>query len=63
MCFFAFIIRTDETNKILEYIGETTIRPPPLTKPYIAHEIHKQGKSIDYIPPVESYFIDPIYPD
>ena len=63
MRFIAFIIRTDETNKILEYIGQTTIRPPPLTKPDIAHEIHGEGKSIDYIPPVDSYVIDPIYPD
>ena len=63
MRFIAFVIRTDETNKILEHIGETTIRPPPLTRPDIVHGIHGESVSIDYIPPVDAYVIDPIYPD
>ncbi len=35
----------------------------PIDNKNWAVEIHGEGKSIDYIPSVDSYVIDPIYPD
>jgi len=63
MRFIAFIINAQETKKILEHIGESTIRPPPLKKPDAALQAPDGFDYVDYIPPVESYGIDTIYPD
>ena len=62
MRFIAFIVNTESTRKILEHIGESTIRPPPLKKPTAALQAPDEFDYVDYIPPVESY-VDPIYPD
>ncbi len=62
MRFIAFIVNTQETEKILEHIGEATIRPPPLKKPDLALQAHDEFDYVDYIPPVESC-VDTIYQD
>ncbi len=61
--FFITVSNAESTQKILEHIDESTIRPPPLRKPTIALKPNKNSEFIDYIPPVDSYVIDTIYPD
>jgi len=63
MRFIAFITDSQQTRKILEHIGESTIRPLPLTKPNVSAAAEVALEQIDYLPSVDSYVIDPIYPD
>ena len=42
--------------------GEQTIRPPPLTA-QISPPALSQAEAVDYIPDVDLYVQDPIYPD
>jgi hypothetical protein len=62
MRLIAFITDFRQTSRILEHIGEQTIRPPPL-----AAKTSPPGRSrteaVDYIPDVDLYVQDPIYPD
>jgi len=67
MRIIAFITDFRQISRILEHIGEQTIRPPPLTantslpgfsRVEAAHYIPD-----DYIPDVEAYIQDPMDPD
>jgi len=62
MRIIAFVTDFRQVSRILEHIGEQTIRPPPL-----ALKISPPGLSrlqaVDYIPDVDLYVQDPIYPD
>jgi len=51
-----------QTSRILEHIGEQTIRPPPLTTKTSPAGL-SQAEAVDYIPDVDLYVQDPIYPD
>ncbi len=46
----------------VEHIGERTIRPPPL-EPKISPPDLSRAEVVDYIPDVDAYVQDPIYPD
>ena len=51
-----------QTNRILEHIGEQTIWPPPL-EPKISPRDLSRAEAVEYIPDVDAYVQDPIYPD
>ena len=58
----AFISDFRITGRILEHIGEQTIRPPPLM-PKNSPPALCQAEAVDYVPDVDLYIQDPIYPD
>jgi len=62
MRIITFVTDFHQVNRILEHIGERTIRPPPLapsiSPPHLSH-----AEAVDYIPDVDAYVQDPIYPD
>jgi len=62
MRLIAFITDFRQTSRILEHIGEQTIRPPPLTTKTPPPGL-SQAEAVDYIPDVDLYVQDPIYPD
>ncbi len=62
MHIIAFVTDFRQVNKILEHIGERTIRPPPLT-PNISLPDLSHTEVVDYIPDVDAYVQDPIVPD
>lgn len=62
MRLIAFVTDFHQVRKILEHIGEPTIRPPPLA-PNIPPPDLSRAEAVDYIPDVEVYVQDPIYPD
>jgi putative PIN family toxin of toxin-antitoxin system len=62
MRLIAFITDFRQTSRILEHIGEQTIRPPPLTAKTSPPGLSRP-EFVDYIPDVNVYVQDPIYPD
>jgi len=62
MRLIAFITDFRQTSRILEHIGEQTIRPPPLTAKTSPAGL-SWPEAVDYIPDVDAYVQDPIYPD
>jgi len=62
MRLIAFITDFRQTSRILEHIGEQTIRPPPLTAKTSPPGLSR-AEAVDYIPDVDAYVQDPIYPD
>ena len=62
MRLIAFITDFRQTSRILEHIGEQTIRPPPLTTKTSPPALSQAG-AVEYIPDVDAYVQDPIYPD
>ena len=62
MRLIAFITDFRQTSRILEHIGEQTIRPPPLTTKTSPAGLSRP-EAVDYIPDVDAYVQDPIYPD
>ncbi len=62
MRIIAFITDFRQTNRILEHMGEQTIRPPPLV-PNLSPPDLSRVEAVDYVPDVDAYVQDPIYPD
>ena len=62
MRIIAFITDLWQTRRILEPIGEQTIRPPPL-RPKTSPPGLSRAEVVDYIPDVDAYVQNPIYPD
>jgi hypothetical protein len=62
MRIIAFITDFRQTSRILEHMGEQTIRPPPLTAKTSPPGLSRV-EAVDYIPDVDAYVQDPIYPD
>ena len=62
MRIIAFVTDFRQVNKILEHTGEQTIRPPPLTAKTSPPGVSR-AEAVDYIPDVDAYVQDPIYPD
>ena len=62
MRIIAFVTDFHQVRKILEHIGEQTIRPPPLTAKTSPPGLSRT-EAFDYIPDVDLYVQDPIYPD
>ena len=62
MRLIAFITDFRQVSRILEHIGEQTIRPPPLTAKTSPPGLSRP-QAVDYIPDVDAYVQDPIYPD
>ena len=62
MRIIAFVADFHQVHRILEHIGERTIRPPPLTgnisPPDLSH-----AEAVEYILDVDAYAQDPICPD
>jgi hypothetical protein len=62
MRIIAFVTDFHQVQRILEHIGERTIRPPPLTANTSPPGLSRT-EAVDYIPDVDAYVQDPIYPD
>jgi hypothetical protein len=62
MRIIAFVTDFRQVSRILEHIGEQTIRPPPLTAKTSPPAL-SQAEAVDYIPDLDAYVQDPIYPD
>jgi hypothetical protein len=62
MRIIAFVTDFRQISRILEHIGEQTIRPPPLTAKTSPPGLSRP-EAVDYIPDVDAYVQDPIYPD
>ena len=62
MRLIAFITDFRQTSRVLEHIGEQTIRPPPLTAKTSPPGLFRP-EFVDYIPDMNVYGQDPIYPD
>ncbi len=62
MRIIAFVTDFHQVNKILEHIGEQTIRPPPLD-PHLPPPRLPHVEVVDEMPSVDVYVQDPIYPD
>ncbi len=62
MRLIAFITDFRQTSRILEHIGEQTIRPPPLAAKISPPNLSR-AEAVDYMPDVDAYVQDPIYPD
>lgn len=62
MRLIAFVTDYRQVSRILEHIGERTIRPPPLTQNTSPSALSR-AEAVDYIPDVDLYVQDPIYPD
>ncbi len=62
MRIIAFITDFRQTSRILEHMGEQTIRPPPLV-PNLSPPDLSRVEAVDYVPDVDAYVQDPIYPD
>jgi len=62
MRIIAFVTDFRQVSRILEHIGEQTIRLPPLTAKTSPPRL-SQAEAVDYIPDVDAYVQDPIYPD
>ena len=62
MRLIAFVTDFHQVRKILEHIGEPTLRPPPLA-PNIPPPELSRAEAVDYIPDMDLYVQDPIYPD
>jgi hypothetical protein len=60
MPLIAFITDFRQTSRILGYIGEQTMRPPPLTA-RTPPPGHSRPEAVDHIPDVDAYVQDPIY--
>ncbi len=58
----AFVTDFRQVRKILEHIGERTLRPPPLTAKTSPPGLSRV-EAVDTIPDVDAYVQDPIYPD
>ena len=61
MRIIAFVTDFRQVSRILEHIGERTIRPPPLTQNTSPAGLSR-AEAVDYIPDVDVYVQDPIYP-
>ena len=62
MRLIAFIADFRQVSRILEQIGEQTLRPPPLTV-ITSPSWLSRAEVVDYIPDVDAYVQNPIYPD
>jgi len=62
MRLIAFVTDFHQVQKILEHIGEQTIRPPPLEPKISTHDL-SQVEPVDDIPDLDVYVQDPICPD
>ena len=62
MRLIAFVTDYRQVSRILEHIGEQTIRPPPLTAKTSPPNLSR-AEAVDDIPDVDAYVQDPIYPD
>jgi hypothetical protein len=62
MRLIAFVTDFHQVQKILEHIGEQTIRPPPLEPKIPTHDL-SQVEPVDDIPDLDVYVQGPIYPD
>ena len=62
MRIIAFVTDFRQISRILEHIGEQTIRPPPLMAKTSPPGLSR-AEAVDYIPDVDAYVQDPIYPD
>ncbi len=64
--FLILLLRVISTLEVVNKNGreqKTDILPPPLKEPAESLQASDEFDYVDYIPPVESYVIDPIYPD
>ena len=62
MRIIAFVTDFRQVSRILEPIGEQTIRPPPLTAKTSPPAL-SQAEAVDYIPDLDAYVQVPICPD
>jgi len=62
MRIIAFVTGFRQISRILEHVGEQTIRPPPLTAKTSPPTLSR-AEAVDYIPDLDAYVQDPIYPD
>jgi len=62
MRLIAFITDFRQIRRILEHIGEQTLRPPPLTAQTSPPGLSR-AEAVDFIPDLDAYVQDPIYPD
>jgi len=62
MRIIAFVTDFRQVCRILEHIGEQTIRPPPLRAKTSPPGLSRP-EAVDTIPDVDAYVQDPIYPD
>ena len=62
MRLISFVTDFRQISRILEHTGARTIRPPPLTASTSLPGLSR-ADSVDYLPDVDAYVQDPIYPD
>jgi hypothetical protein len=62
MRIIAFVTDFHQVQRILEHTAERAIRPPPLTANTSPPGLSRT-EAVDYIPDVDAYVQDPIYPD
>jgi hypothetical protein len=62
MRIIAFVTDFRQVSRILEHIGERTIRSPTLMAKTSPPGL-PWAQAVDYIPDVDAYVQDPIYPD